>query len=104
MGSGDETAMPGLKSADPFQFRKHGLEGKVIGALFALVFILLAAIGYGGLTAAKLGEQLIVSNKNVADAVKGVSVGLYELGQYVAGEKPRNPVRQPAAAPAESNQ
>jgi hypothetical protein len=101
MGEAD-ASLPGLKNADPFQFRKHGLEGKVIGALFALVFVLIGAIGIGGFKAVKLGEQIINSNKNVADAVRGVGVGLFELGQFVsgAGDLPRNPIQRPAGAPA----
>lgn len=76
-----------LSKADPLQFRKHGLEGKVIGALFALVFMLISAIGFGGFHAIRLGEQILESNRNMADAVKGFNSTLYSFWQSVVDER-----------------
>lgn len=78
MSSGDESGiLP--KHPDPFQFRKEGLMGKMIGALFLIIFVLIAGLGIGGFKAIKLGEQLLASQQNLVGVVKGLSVSLDEF-------------------------
>lgn len=72
-----------LHNPDPFQFKREGLAGKVIGALFAIVFLLILAAGYGGAKAIRVMEQVVASNRTTAAAVEGFNGTMFDVGQYL---------------------
>lgn len=92
-----------LKNPDPFKFRNEGLAGKVIGAQFLIIFLMIVVVLIGGYKAVRLAEQVIASNSNVGEALKGLSITVYEFSQSVDELSGRSRRRAPPAAPKGSD-
>jgi hypothetical protein len=74
------------EAVDPFGMRKYGLIGAIVGMQFFIILLLIGIGTFGGYHFVKAINEWSKTQSELASAVRGMSLGIYQEVQKMKEE------------------